>query len=1077
VEAASTARQPEIAARRDPRSYTPNHLAEKILTTRSALEGERKQVTVLFADVKGSMELAEQVDAEEWHRILDRFFQILADGVHRFEGTINQYTGDGIMALFGAPIAHEDHAQRACYAALQLRDELRRYADELRLSNGLNFSVRMGLNSGEVVVGKIGDDLRMDYTAQGHTVGLAARIQELAAADRVYLTSRTARLVEGFFALRDLGPTRVRGAEESVDVHELEGIGPLRTRFEVSRARGLTRFVGRKDDMGILEGALARIREGNGQVVGVVGEAGVGKSRLCFEFLERCRAQGLMVLEGHAVAHGKNVPFLPMLQIFRAYYGIAEQDSDRVVREKIAGRLLLIDEGFREVLPLLFEFFGVPDPGNPAPRMDPEARQRQLFDILRRILRSGGADDVVVTLVEDLHWMDGGSEAFLEQWVEAIPGARNLLLVNFRPEYHAAWIQKSSYRQLPLLPLGPEATRELLADLLGQDTSVAELAEAIHERTAGNPFFTEEVVQSLIESRQLEGGRGNYRLVVPVATLEVPDSVQSLLAARIDRLAERDKQVLQAAAVIGKEFAKPLLAAVVELPEQDLAAAVAALTSSEFVYEQALYPVTSYAFKHPLTQEVARESQLRERRSRLHAAVAQAIEAANPEKLDEQAALLAHHWDEARDSLAAARWHRRAAEWVGVSHAAEAHHHWSRMRTLLEHVPESAETMELRLVATRALLDLGFRVGISAQEAANLFAEGRELAERCRAPALLARLFQAYAVVKGLAGDVLHYQHYAQEAVQIAEQTGDVLLRLNAEADVILSFYVAGRLHDGLEACHRALGLVPGGTSLTWAPYNFNPYTFVLARRSVFLAEMGHLAEGRRDAERTLHLALQERDYENAAWTLMDQTWLATLAGEQREVLDRARRAFEISEKVGSSFNRMLANNSLSWAFMANEEWQGAVEGAERTLAIIRESGVGKIWEPWPLTCLARAHLGMGEVARARARAEEGITVARRLGTPLYEIDLLVAHANALLRVQGDREREQIEEDLSRAQALVEETGGRVREPSIHESRAELARLLGEHAAHQRELREAHRLFTEMGATGHAERVARELDL
>jgi class 3 adenylate cyclase len=427
---------------REPRDYTPRHLADKILQSKSALEGERKQVTVLFADVKGSMELAEKVDPEEWHRILDRFFQILADGVHRFEGTVNQYTGDGIMALFGAPIAHEDHAQRACYAALHLRDQLRGYADELR-RRGLNFSVRMGLNSGEVVVGKIGDDLRMDYTAQGHTVGLAQRAEQTAAADAAYVTKYTADLVQGFFQLRDLGAFELRGAAEPLNVYELGGVGGARTRLEVSRARGFSKFVGREGEMQALEAALARSRETAGQVVGVVAEAGVGKSRLCYEFLEGCRARGLSVFEGRAVSHGRNIPFLPMLQVFRAYYGITEQDDDRAVREKIAGRLLLIDEGFREVLPLLFEFFGVTDPERPAPQMDPEASQRQLFAVLQRLVREAGEAEPGVTLLEDLHWMDGGSLGFLEQWVEAIGGARGLLLVNFRPEYHAEWMGKS----------------------------------------------------------------------------------------------------------------------------------------------------------------------------------------------------------------------------------------------------------------------------------------------------------------------------------------------------------------------------------------------------------------------------------------------------------------------------------------------------------------------------------------------------------------------------------------------------------------------------------------------------------
>jgi class 3 adenylate cyclase len=291
-------RSADRATPTDPRAYTPRHLAEKILTSRIALEGERKQVTVLFADVKGSMDLGEKVDPEEWYRIMDRFFQILSDGVHRFEGMVDKFTGDGIMAIFGAPIAHEDHARRACYAALHLKEELRCYAEELKRTREIGFAVRMGINSGEVVVGAIGDDLKMVYTAHGNTVGLGQRMEQLATPDQVYLTANSANLVSGFFGLRDLGPFQLKGVSAPVRVYELEGVGPLRSPLEVSRSRGFSRFVGRQTEMAALEAALSQSLDGSAQVIGVVGEPGVGKSRLCFEFLERCRERGLAIFQG-----------------------------------------------------------------------------------------------------------------------------------------------------------------------------------------------------------------------------------------------------------------------------------------------------------------------------------------------------------------------------------------------------------------------------------------------------------------------------------------------------------------------------------------------------------------------------------------------------------------------------------------------------------------------------------------------------------------------------------------------------------------------------------------------------------
>src|SRR5437764_1996847 len=538
------------------RPHAPAHLAEKILASRGRLEGERKQVTVLFADVKGSMELAEQLDPEAWHGIMDSFFQLLAAGVHRFEGTVNQYMGDGIMALFGAPVAHEDHARRACYAALHLAGELRRYATELRLRQALSFSVRMGLNSGEVVVGKIGDDLRMDYTALGHTVGLAARMEQLAEPGKVFLTEHTARLVAGFFTLRDLGESAVKGVGAPLRVYELEGVGALRTRLDVARARGFSRFVGRTAEMASLEAALGRAVAGTGQVIGVVAEAGVGKSRLCQEFTERARAQGIAVYDAHCVAHGKMIPFFLVLELMRGYFGITDQDGDEAARRKVAGTLLLLDPELTDGLPLLLDFLGVPDPERPVPRMDPEARQRQLFELIKPLVHARSRREPAVLLIDDLHWIDGASEGFVETVIEALSGTRTLFLVNFRPEYQAGWTRMSYYQQLPLLPLGPEAIAELLASLLGTDPSLAGLVERMRERTRGNPFFIEEVVQSLLEAGTLQGTRGSYRLARPVAEVAIPATVQAVLAARIDRLPERAQQIMQSAAVLGREYSQ-----------------------------------------------------------------------------------------------------------------------------------------------------------------------------------------------------------------------------------------------------------------------------------------------------------------------------------------------------------------------------------------------------------------------------------------------------------------------------------------------------------------------------------------
>ncbi len=1057
-----------------PREYTPKHLADKILQSKSALEGERKQVTVLFADVKGSMDLAEQLDPEEWHRILDRFFQILTDGVHRFEGTVNQYTGDGIMALFGAPIAHEDHAQRACYAALHLRDEIACYATEVKREHGVGFSTRMGIHSGEVVVGKIGDDLRMDYTAQGHSVGLAQRMESLAEPNTCYLTAATAALAGGYFGLDDLGEFRVKGVAAPVRVHRLAGVGASRTRFDVSRARGLTRFVGRAADLRTLEDALDQAAAGSGQVVGVVAEAGTGKSRLCFEFLERCRARGMHVYEGRAVAHGRNIPFLPILELFRAYFGITLQDDDRSAREKIAGRLVVLDQGLAEALPLLYDFLGVADPQRPAPRLDPESRQHQLIGVMRQVMQTVSEAQPTVTLIEDLHWLDAASAEYLEHVVDAQAGRRRLLLVNFRPEYRAEWMQKSWYRQIPLTPLGRESVAELLTDLLGKDPSIAGLAEPIHARTGGNPFFTEEVAQSLIESGHLEGTRGAYRLVTPIERLQVPATVQALLAARIDRLPEREKRLLQVASVIGKDFAEPLLAAVAELPAEELKAALATLRRAEFIHEQALYPVAEYAFRHPLTQEVALGSQLRERRRQVHAAVARAIEEQDAEQLDERAALLAHHYEEAGEALDAARWHRRAAEWVWRTDFAAATHHWGRVRALLREVPDDRETAALGIAACTQLLNACWRLGTGLDQARVLLEEGQSLANAIgdrRAPL---HLSLAYGFALCSDGDVAAYLELAIENQRAALEIDDVGMQALAWTALINALVISARLQEGLRMAEEGLARFSRHIPFARWIMGISPHATFSFWRGYCLIWTGRLSEGLEELGRCRRLAEEDGTPEMAGYTL----FLAAEAHYRQHDADRAlasaRQGAEISRRLGDP-PVMLAQTQVSfgYAHLAAGRAADAIEPARAALDL--HGRVYKASAGEAAGLLAEAVLQAGDLSAAESAATEAIALCRRSLRAVYEASAHGVMARALLRRDGLAARAAAEAALGCAAALIERTGARTLAPPLCEWRAELAAVLGDEATRAQLLRQAQQGYEEIGAPGHAARLAREL--
>jgi len=995
--------------------------------------------------------------------------------VHRFEGTVNQYTGDGIMALFGAPIAHEDHAQRACFAALHLLEEVRGYSRQVKRAHGLDFAVRIGLHSGDVVVGKIGDDLRMDYTAQGHTVGLAQRMESLAEANTCFVSAATAALASGYFALDDLGPFRVKGVAEPVNVFVLRGLGTVRTRFEASRARGLTRFVGRDDDMRTLEAALAQAQSGHGQVVGVVAEAGTGKSRLCFEFAERCRARGLAVNIGQAVAHGKNLPLLPMLQVFRAYHGISERDDDRTVREKIAGRLLLLDEGFREVLPVIFDFFGVPDPERPVPRMDPDARQRLHFAVLRKVVqRDDASGSQYVTLIEDLHWMDAASEAFLAEWVEAIGSAPRLLIVNFRPEYRAEWMQKSWYRQIPLTPLGSDAIRELLADLLGNDASTAGLAEAIHARTGGNPFFTEEVVQSLIESGHLEGTRGAYRLVTAVDRLQVPATVQPLLAARIDRLSEQDKRVLHTAAVIGKQFSEPVLTRVADMPAAELTAALAGLKRAEFVYEEALYPVAEWAFKHPLTQEVALTTQLRERRASRHAAVARVVEELHADKLDEQAALLAHHWEEAGEPVAAARWHRRAAERIAASDAGAARHHWERVRALTADRETDLEAAALASDACFGLLSAGWRLGLSPDEQTQILDAGKRWAERAGSLERAVRLEAIAGSTATTSGDLAAGGAHALAAEQLAERVEDPVLRAAVRFQ---GAYVLWNTGPADVACQRFDELIGAARRYGDLPAPFGGegmLSLLLQLRAGMEAANGSVARAHAIADEALQVARERRLLESEGWACNSLTHIEWIDGDAARALPRVRRALEVAEQIGSAFSIAWGLDSLA-TVLAHAGQRDSLGLAERCLALSRERNTCLEGEASHLVVLAEACIATGDAARACAVAREAIEVAQRRGTPTFGVRAELVQARALRAAGGVRNADQIRAALQRTEEIARRVGWVNYVPVAALERAALAEIEGDDAARLTHLHDALRDFERIGAAFRVAQIRHQL--
>lgn len=998
------------------------------------LGGERKQVTVLFADVQGSMDLAEQQDPEQWHAIMQRFFSTLADAVHRFEGTVDKFTGDGIMAVFGAPVAHEDHARRACYAALTMLDDVGDYAAELRRRHGLNFSTRIGINSGEVVAAEVGEG---GYTAVGHTVGLAQRMEALAEPGRAYLTESTAELAHGFMELEDLGRFEIKGASRPVGVFELAGVGTARSRLDLSRERGFSRFVGRDAEMATLEGALDLAERGEGAAVGIVAEPGVGKSRLCHEFAERCRERGIEVFECQAQAHGRTIPFMPVLQMLRSYFGIADGDPERIVREKIAGRTLLLDPDFAEELPLFFDFLGVPDPDRPLPQLSAEARHRALRGAVCRLVRAPNRRHSIVALVEDLHWMDEGSATLLGELISSVEGTKTLAVVNFRPEYDdAAWAGADTYRGISLQPLGPEHTRELLRDLVGDDPSLDGLGDLIHERTAGNPFFIEEIVRGLAEAGNLEGERGAYRLARPLGDTGVPASVQTVLAARIDRLSPDAKRLLQAASVTSKEISERALGMVSGQSEKEgYRAALCELTEGGFLFETEVYPERVFAFRHPLTREVAYGTQLGEQRGRAQAATARALIELNPDRHDELAALIASHLEAGGEPLEAARWSARAGYWAGSSRPQDALRLWRRAMELTEQVEETEETRAMAVMSRLQQLDFAWRLGMDDEQEARLTAEAEEIARRTGDLHSLAMLRIARDVRPGMPHVASTWVRAVEETIEIADRTDDLHLRVAIRAAGSYAYLCSGDFGGFEREIDEILELAGDDRGVGAGIIIGSPVAWAQMAKGLVLRERGRLEEADARFNLALQIATEEGDPEIASWTRSNQALMLAMRGELDAAIALARRNCELTERLGDIFSRSLAFANLGGSLIAAGDYAGALEALEGSERIYRAAvSDGDEMEAWRAGLRAEALVGVGRAEQALELAEWAAGTARERGM-LWSLPLTL-QAVAIARAATGREG--ADAALDEAAEVAERTGAMISLGAVETTRETL---------------------------------------
>jgi len=990
-----------------PKSYTPQHLAEKILTARAGLEGERKQVTVLFADVKGSMELLADLDPEDAQKLIDPVLERMIEAVHRYEGTVNKVMGDGIMALFGAPLAHEDHAIRACYAALRMQETVTRYGDEIQRTHGVPVTIRVGLNSGEIVISAIGNDLRMDYTVVGQTVHLAARMEQMAKPGSVLTTANTLQLAEGYISMRPLGPVPVKGLVDLVQIYEVTGAGAARTRLQAAGGRGLTRFVGRDAELDQLGRALQLAGQQRGQIVALVGEAGVGKSRLVHEFVNSPRTADWLILVSNSVSYGHATPYLPVIELLRNYFQVKVRDSTRSIHEKVAGKILALNNALLDIIPPLLDLLDALDEEHPFHALDPLQHRQATYDAVIRLLLHEIEVQPVVVVFEDLHWNDSLSIGLLNELAASATHSRLLLLVSYRPEYRDDWIGRANHCQLRLEPFGAEDLSQLLHALLGPDPGLAVVRGFLEERASGNPFFAEEIVRALADTGVLGGARGNYRLARPFSSVDVPPTVQAVLAARIDALPASEKHLLQEAAVIGHHVPFILLQEICGLPEDELRAHLDNLQGAEFLYATQLFPDLQYSFKHAFTHDVTYRGLLRDRRRDTHSRVVEAIEKLYADRLGEQIDRLAHHAAGGELQEKAVHYLRQAgAKAAARSALADARAGFEKALAVLQNLPESQanleQSFELRLELRPVLRQLG-----EGRHMLEHLRESQALAERLSDDRRLGRVCAFMTTVQATLNELDEALASGNRALEIARRLDDRTLGILAKSYLEQAHYYRGDYGRVIGLASENLAALPSEWASEYFGMAVPPSIFDRAWLILSLAEVGRFSEAMGHAAEAIRIAEPTQHAFTIGWVHFAESMLYLLKGDWAKarllvenwiaLLRTGNLAIHLPWAVASSASVLAHIGERSEALNRVSEGEELLN-RQAAREIVGHRG-------WAYGALGRACLLLDRLDEARVLAHRSIeTSQRQPGFSAHALHLLGDIASHPDRFDGDGE-------------------------------------------------------------------------
>jgi predicted ATPase/class 3 adenylate cyclase len=973
-------------------TYTPRHLAEKILTSKTALEGERKQVTVLFADCAGFTALSTKLDPEELHAVMDGCFMQLSETVHRYEGTINQFTGDGIMALFGAPIAHEDHAVRGVAAALAIQRAAREYEDVVRRERGLDFSLRIGINTGPVVVGKIGDDLRMDYTAQGQTVNLAARLQAAAPLGGVLISESTQRLVDGYFLLQDHGELTLKGFEHAVRAFAVTDQRRRRARFDIALERGLTPLVGRGAERQFLLECVARSRAGRGQVVSVVGEAGLGKSRLAYELQHELRDEALLYLEAHCAPHGAALPFHPIVQLVQAIFRIEEGEAEATQREKLLVGLGALDPSLDWAAPYLGHLLALPAPELEAQGLDQAQRKWRLIEAVKAVVLRAAQQRPLVVVVEDLQWIDRHSEEVMRALADSLGPHRVLLLCSYRPGYGCPWQDRSYHHRLTLAPLSDAEAADMAAALLGAGDVPPAVQGLLVRRAEGNPFFVEELARYLRE----QGPDAH----------DLPETVQDLLTARLDRLPEGLKQTLQTAAVLGREFSLALLEAVAAR-SAELRADLRELVRLELLHETDLFPELKYRFTHTLVQEAAYQELLLRSRAELHARAGAALERLYADRLEEVLPTLAEHYARSDERAKALHYLVRAGDRAASLFAYdEAGDYYRRALEILE---RDADSGEQRAVVLERIGDAAFAHGELPSARAGW---GQALTLVSADPARAADLHRKIGGAAWAAGEKDAALAHLEEGLQVL---GDDLQQL-AAARLYQEF---GRIHFRLGDHDRAMQWAQRALALGEQLGAQDVVSHAYNTLGVATARAGNLEAGAEHVKRSLETALGQQLGAVAARAYTNLAVMYASLDHDRSAA-YCREGLALAEKIGDRLQQSWLYCTLASGHCTlTGDYDEGVKAAEAAIEADERLGQ-RSHLPIPLIILAQIYQCRGGDDQAAHFYRRALAVAEEVGEPQLLFPCYEGLATLAIERGEDAEAERL---LARSREVQQATG------------------------------------------------------